>query len=228
MEGRGLVGIEARGVDGSVLGRISDVITDEESSEVTHVVVQREGGEQTEVPIFDVPLDSEADVAGFHADPSDEVPGDRLGDEEVPQDYAPSRSDAPEDSEHEGQFVTTPQDPAEAVLPEEVEAIEAAEASGWEDEGSNPADPGYPRTDGYVDPDTGEEELDPRLEDNETLEDDVEDLLADTDLEVRSVKDGIVELSGAAATRDDLDEAVREIMGLDGALEVDTTDVDVG
>jgi sporulation protein YlmC with PRC-barrel domain len=228
VEGRGLVGLEARGVDGSVLGRISDVITDEESGEVTRVVVQREGGEQTEVPIFDVTLDSEADVAGFHADSSDEVPGDRLGDEEVPQGYAPSRSDAPEDSEHEGQFVTTPQDPAEAVLSEEEEAIEAAEASGWEDEASNPADSGYPRTDRYVDPDTGEEELDPRLEDNETLEDDVEDLLADTDLEVRSVKDGIVELSGAAATREDLDEVVQEIMGLDGALEVDTTDVDVG
>jgi sporulation protein YlmC with PRC-barrel domain len=228
VEARGLVGLEARGVDGSVLGRISDVITDEESGEVTRVVVQREGGEQTEVPIFDVTLDSEADVAGFHADPSDEVPGDRLGDEEVPQGYAPSRSDAPEDSEHEGQFVTTPQGPAEAVLPEEEEAIEAAEASGWEDEASNPADSGYPRTDRYVDPDTGEEELDPRLEDNETLEDDVEDLLADTDLEVRSVKDGIVELSGAAATREDLDEVVQEIMGLDGALEVDTTDVDVG
>jgi sporulation protein YlmC with PRC-barrel domain len=228
VEGRGLVGLEARGVDGSVLGRISDVITDEESGEVTHVMVQREGGEQTEVPIFDVTLDPEADFARFHADPSDEVLGDRLGDEEVPQGYAPSRSNAPEDSEHEGQFVTTPQDPAEAVLPEEEEAIEAAEASGWEDEGSNPADSGYPRTDGYVDPDTGEEELDPRLEDNETLEDDVEDLLADTDLEVRFVKDGIVELSGAAATREDLDEAVQEIMGLDGALEVDTTDVDVG
>jgi sporulation protein YlmC with PRC-barrel domain len=228
VEGRGLVGLEARGGDGSVLGRISDVITDEESGEVTRVVVQREGGEQTEVPIFDVTLDSEADVAGFHADLSDEVPGDRLGDEEVPQGYAPSRPDAPEDSEHEGQFVTTPQDPAEAVLPEEEEAIEAAEASGWEDEASNPADSGYPRTDRYVDPDTGEEELDPRLEDNETLEDDVEDLLADTDLEVRSVKDGIVELSGAAATREDLDEVVQEIMGLDGALEVDTTDVDVG
>ncbi len=52
--------------------------------------------------------------------------------------------------------------------------------------------------------------------------------LADTGLEVRSAKDGVVELTGAAATREDLDEVIQEIMGLDGVLEVDTTDVDVG
>jgi hypothetical protein len=205
---RGLVGLEARAVDGTEIGRISEVITSEESGEVTHVLVEREEGEELEVPISALALDPEADFATFYADPSG---------------YAPAESDAPEDSEHEGQFVTTPQDPAEAVSPEE-----AAEASGWEDEGSNPADSGYPRNDVYIDPDTGEEELDPRFEDNENLEDDVEDLLADTDLEVRSVKDGIVELFGTAATREDLDELVQEVMGLDGVLEVDTTDVDVG
>jgi hypothetical protein len=55
----------------------------------------------------------------------------------------------------------------------------------------------------------------------------VEDLIRDTGLEVRAVKDGVVELTGAAATREDLDEVVQEIMGLDGVLEVDTMDVDV-
>jgi osmotically-inducible protein OsmY len=124
--------------------------------------------------------------------------------------------------------VSTPQDPDEAVSLAEQGSTEADEASGWEDEGSTTADSGYPRNDAYIDPDTGEEELDPRLEENETLADDVEDLLADTGLEVRSAEDGIVELTGAAATQEDLEEAIAEIMGLDGVREVDATDVDVG
>jgi hypothetical protein len=56
----------------------------------------------------------------------------------------------------------------------------------------------------------------------------VKDLLADTELQVRSAEDGIVELSGAAATQEDLEEIVREITGLDGVVEVDTMDVAVG
>lgn len=226
MEERGLVGLEARGADGAEIGRISEVIADEESGEVTYVVVELEEGERLEVPISALTLDPEADFATFHADPSDEEPGDHVEDEELPQGYAPLESEAPDDYEHEGQFVTTPIDPEEAQSPEEAER-EAGEAGGWEDESSTP-DSGYPRNDVYIDPDTGEVELDPSLEDNETLEDDVKDLIADTELEVRAVKDGVVELTGAAATREDLEEMVREIMGLDGVLDVDTTDVDVG
>ena len=56
----------------------------------------------------------------------------------------------------------------------------------------------------------------------------MEDLIGDTELEVRAVKDGVVALTGAAASHEDLEEIVREIMGLDGVLEVDTADVDVG
>ena len=226
VEERGLVGLEARGADGTEIGRISEVIVDEESGEVSHVLVELEEGEQLEVPISALALDPEADFATFHADPSDDEPGDHVADEERPQGYAPAESDAPEDYEHEGQFVTTPQDPDEAQSRDEAER-EAAEAGGWEDEGSTP-DSGYPRNDVYIDPDTGEEELDPSLEDSETLEDDVEDLIGDTELEVRAVKDGVVELTGAAASHEDLEEIVREIMGLDGVLEVDTADVDVG
>jgi sporulation protein YlmC with PRC-barrel domain len=227
VEERGLVGLKARATDGSVLGRILDVVTDDESGEVTHVVVEPDEGTQLEVPITDVTLDPEADFGLFDADPSDEEPGDHLGDEEAPQGYAPEQTDAPDDYEHEGQFVTTPQDPGEAVSPEEAER-EAGEASGWEDEGSTSPDSGYPRNDVYIDPNTGEEELAPELEDSETLEDDVEDLLTDTDLAVRAAKDGVVELTGSASTQEDLDEAVQEIMGLDDVLDVDTTDVDVG
>jgi hypothetical protein len=223
LEERGLVGLEARAADGTEIGRIIAVITDEESGAVTHVLVEMEEGEQLEVPISAVTLDPEADFATFHADPSDDEPGDHIEDEVEPEGYAPSQSDAPDDYEHEGQFVTTPHDPADAPPPEDI----VKEAGDWQDEGSLP-DSGYPRNDVYIDPDTGEEEVDPFLEDNETLEDDVEDLINDTDLEVRSVKDGVVELTGSAATQEDLEEIVQEIMGLDGVLEVDTTDVDAG
>ncbi len=226
MEERGLVGLEARAADGTEIGRISDVITDEESGEVTHVLVEMEEGEELEIPISALTLDPEADFATFHADPSDEEPGDHLEDDVEPEGYAPLESDAPDDSEHEGQFVTTPLDPAEATPPEDL-VKESGEAGDWQDEGSTP-DSGYPRNDAYVDPDTGEEDVDPFLEDNETLEDDVEDLINDTDLEVRSVNGGVVELTGSAATLEDLEEIVQEIMGLDEVLDVDTTDVDVG
>jgi len=226
LEERGLVGLEARAADGTEIGRISAVITDEESGEVTHVLVEMEEGEQSEIPISALTLDPEADFATFHADPSDAEPGDHLEGELEPEGYAPAASDGPDDYEHEGQFVTTPGDPADAQPPEDT-VKESGEAGDWQDEGSIP-DSGYPRNDAYIDPDTGEEDVDPFLEDNETLEDDVEDLINGTDLEVRSVKDGGVELTGSAATREDLEEIVQEIMGLDDVLDVDTTDVDVG
>ena len=231
MEERGLVGLEARAADGTEIGRIAEVLADEESGEVTHVVVERETGgseiERVEIPITALSLDPEADFATFHADPSDDEPGDHLGDEERPQGYAPSETGV-DDSEHEGQFVSAPQDPDEAISLAEEGSTEAAEAGGWEDEGSTTADSGYPRNDAYIDPDTGDEELDPRLDENETLADDVENLLAETELEVRSTADGVVELTGAASTQEDLEVAIEEVLGLDGVLEVDTTDVDVG
>src|SRR4051812_31015322 len=185
MEEQGLVGLEARLEDGVVLGRISDGVSDEESGEGTHVIVARDTvapdeEEQLELPISALTLDPEADFATFYADPSDEEPGDHLGDEEAPEGYAPAQSDD-EDYEHEGQFVTTPQDPSEAQSPEEADR-EADEAGGWEDEGSTTAESGYPRTDVYIDPDTGEEQIDSFLEDNETLKDDVKDLVNGTNL----------------------------------------------
>lgn len=228
MEGQGLVGLEARSTDGTeVLGRISGVLTDEETGEVTHVLVEREEGEQTEVPISSITLDPDADFATFGADPSDDEPGDHVDDDVELQGYAPNQSDV-DDQEHEGQFVTSPTDEHEAADLSQETSTEASEASGYEDEGSTTAESGYPRNDVYIDPDTGEEKTDPALEDNETLQDDVEDLVNDTELEVRAAKDGVVELTGRAATQDDLDEAVAEIMGLDGVLDVDTADVTVG
>jgi hypothetical protein len=226
VEEKGLVGLEARTQDGTEVGRVLEVLTDESSGDVTHVVVETDEEERVEIPIGDLDLDPDSDFATFHADPSDEEPGDHLGDAERPEGYAPAQSDV-EDYEHEGQFATTPTDPDEAQSPADLDR-EADEAGGWADESNTTADSGYPRTDVYIDPDTGEEELDPAMDDNETLEDDVEDLINGTELEVRAVREGVVELSGRAATQEDLDESVREILGLDGVLDVDTTDVDIG
>ena len=226
MEEKGLIGLEARTLDGTGVGRILEVLTDEATGSVTHVVVEANEEERMEIPIGDLDLDPDTDFATFHADPSDEEPGDHLGDAERPEGYAPAQSDV-EDYEHEGQFATTPTDPNEAQAPEDLNR-EADAAGGWQDEATNTVDSGYPRNDVYIDPDTGEEELDPAMEDNETLADDVEDLVNRTELEVRAVKDGVVELSGRAETQEDLDESIREILGQDGVLDVDTTDVDVG
>ena len=212
-----MVGLEARAVDGSVVGRISEVLADEDSGEVTHVVVEPDEGEQLEVPITAVTLDPEVDFATFEADRSDEEPGDHTGDE-IEDDRAPD--DSVED--YESQLVTEPQSPEESQSDEDLEARED-----WEDETYTP-DSGYPRNDAYVNPETGEVEVDPRLEDNEGLEDDVRDLIADTGFEVRSAEDGVVELSGSATTQEDLDEVLAEIMGLDEVREVDTSDVEVG
>ena len=231
MEERGLVGIEARTADGDAFGRISEVVVDEDGV-ITHVIVERDDGgpdlERVEVPITSLSLDRDVDFATFHADPSDDEPGDHLGDEEAPQGYAPNQSDAAEDTEHEGQFVNTPTDPDEAVSLDAQASTEADEAGGWQDEEFTTDDSGYPRTDIYIDPDTGEEEVDPLLRENETLKDDVDDLIVDTALKTRRTQDGVVELTGSAATREDLDSVVQEIMGLDEVRDVDTTDVDVG
>ena len=221
MQERGLIGLEARAADGTEFGRIAEVVADEESGEVTHVIVETEGGERLEAPITGLSLDPDADFATFVADASDIEPGDHRGDEAEPQDdYAPVDDAAEDDYEHEGQLATEPEDHDEAE-----EDLEARED--WEDETYTP-DSGYPRNDVYIDPDTGEEVVDPLLQENEGVEDDVADLLDGTDLQVRSVKDGIVELTGAIATEEDLKEVVREIRGLDEVLEVDTTDVDAG
>ncbi|MBA2510998.1 MAG: PRC-barrel domain-containing protein [Rubrobacteraceae bacterium] len=224
MEERGLVGLEARTADGTGIGRISEVIVDEDGA-ITHVLVEREE-ERFEVPITSLTLDRDADFATFHADASDDEPGDHVGDEERAQGYAPNQSDV-DDSEHEGQFVTTPTDPDEAVSLDEEASTEADEAGGWQDEEFTTAESGYPRTDAYIDPDTGEDQVDPLLKENETLKDDVDDLIVDTGLRARRAQDGIVELTGSAATREDLETLVQEIMGLKEVREVDTTDVDV-
>ena len=224
MQEPSLIGLEARAADGTEIGRIADVVEDEESGEVTHVVVETERGEQLEVPISRLFLDPDADFATFHADASDEEPGDHVEDREEPQGYAPDDLDeeSAEDYEHDGQFVTEPADNEDAGTDEDLESRED-----WEDE-SYTSDSGYPRNDVYIDPDTGQEEVDPLLSNVESVQHDVAELLDGTNLRVGTVREGVVELTGAAATQEDLDEVEREVMGLDEVLDVDTTDVDVG
>lgn len=229
MEERGLVGLEARGGDGGeVIGRIIQVLADEESGEITHVVVETDEEEQVELPITAIQLDAEADFAAFDADASDEEPGDHLGDDEdeALQGYAPNRALGPEDSPHEGQFVTEPIDPGEAQGPEDLDR-QADEAGGYEDEGSNPVDSGYPRNDAYIDPDTGEERE--RYTDGANdARTEVEALLDGTELRLRDIVEGLVELEGSIGGREDLDLLVADISDVEGVLDVDTTDVEVG
>jgi sporulation protein YlmC with PRC-barrel domain len=223
LQERSLIGLEARAADGTEFGRIAEVVTDEESGEVTHVIVETGEGEQLEVPITSLSLDPDADFATFQADASDVEPGDHSDDEVEPEDYAPNEIDdqTEEDYEHEGQLVTDPEDENEAKLVEDLRTRED-----WEDE-SYTSDSGYPRNDAYIDPDTGKVEVDPLLSDIESVKHDVAELLDGTNLVVGNVREGVVELTGAAPTQEDLEEVVREVMGLDYVLEVDTTDVDV-
>ena len=168
------------------------------------------------------PGDHTGDEAGVATENSD--PNATPTSEVEPEDYAPYEIDNPseEDYEHEGQLVTDPEDENEARHVEDLKTRED-----WEDD-SYTSDSGYPRNDVYIDPDTGETEEDPLLSNIESVKHDVAELLDDTNLKVSNVREGVVVLTGAASTQEDLDEVVREVMGLDEVLEVDSTDVDVG
>ena len=230
MDGQGLIGLEARGPDGAVLGRVTEVLTGEDSDGVvvvTHVVVESDG-EYQELPFSSVDLDPEADFGTLRADPFDEGPGEHDGEEIRPAEYAPNKTfSGPDDSPHEGQFVTSPRDPDEAASQMDIDR-EGDEAGGWQDEGSTTVESGYPRNDVYIDPATGAEVEEPALKENAGLADDIADLISGTSVEVAGEVDGVVLLSGAVASQEDLEEIVSEIMAQTGVLAVDTGDVDVG
>jgi hypothetical protein len=228
LQERGLVGLEARTADGSeVIGRISEVLTDEDTGEVTHVIVETDDGrdeELIEVPISSVYLDPDADFATFHADASDDEPGDHLGDEERSEGYAPNREVGPEDWPHQGQFVTSPQDEGLAQTPEELDR-QADEAGGFQDEEFTPFESGYPRNDAYIDPDTGEEREHYSAE-GDDLRTDVEQLLDGTGLRLREIREGVVVLEGSAGG-DDLRDLVGQISDIEEVFDVEATDVEV-
>jgi hypothetical protein len=207
------------------VGRISEVVADEASGEVTHVIVTMDEEDRVEIPITSLTFDPDADFATFHAHPSDEEPGEHLGDAEEPQSYAPSRGIGSEDRPHEGQFVTEPEDPDEVISPEDTDR-ESAQAGGWQDEGFTPPDSGYPRNDAYIDPDSGQERE--RYPAGEDLRGDVEQLLDGTNLAVREVREGVVTLEGTVERKEDLEEILSDITQLDGVLDVETADINVG
>jgi len=230
VDGQGLIGLEAWTSDGTVLGRVTEVLTEEDDDGVvvvTHVVVESDG-EYQELPFASVDLDPEADFGTFQPDALDDQPGEHEDEEVRPAGYAPNKSFfGPDDSRHEGQFVAAPRDPSEMPSPEGLDR-EAGEAGGWEDEGSTTADSGYPRNDVYIDPDTGDEEIEPLLKENETLKDEVDDLLVDTGVGARQAIEGVVELYGSVGTPEDLEEIKAELMAHPGVLAIDSDDVQVG
>lgn len=226
MEERGLIGIEARDASGEELGRISEVVTDERSGEVTHVLVERDG-ESLEVPIARLVLDPEADFATVSADASDDEPRDHVGDEVEPEGYAPAESGV-DDHRHEGQLVAEPTDPSETPPQQDLDR-ESGGADGWQDEDSTPADSGYPRTDAYIDPETGETtESYPEAGDARSLEEAVEQVLEDTGLRLVSAEDGVVELAGNVPDGAELDRVAARIMALEEVFEVNAGAVSVG
>ena len=230
MDGQGLIGLEAWAPDGTSLGRVTEVLTGEDDEGVvvvTHVVVESDG-EYQELPFSSVDLDPDADFGTFETDALDDVPGEHEGEEIRPAGYAPNKPFfGPDDSPHNGQFVTSPRDPDEAASAMDVDR-EGDEAGGWQDEGSNTVESGYPRNDVYIDPDTGDEIQEPLLKENDGLADDIADLVSGTSVEVAGEVDGVVQLSGSVGSREDLESIVSEIMAQTGVLGVDTADVDVG
>ena len=217
MDAEDLFGLQARLADGTRFGRITEVLFDEETGEVSYVVAER-GEESFEVPIASVSLDPEADFAVFHADRSDVWPNDHVGDEDEEQvGYAPTKWEERENA-REASFYSPVEDPdGEAVGP-----VERARED-WEDASFDPGS-GYPRNDAYIDPVTGVEEIDPLVRDDEGLADEVEELLDGTGLRARSVVEGSVEIEGRAASPEDLERLIAELEGLAGVSEVDATD----
>ena len=100
----------------------------------------------------------------------------------------------------------------------------------WEDESYEP-DSGYPENDAFVDEQTGEET--DAYRDGDDLRADVTEVLDstevydDTGIRLRWIVGTVVVLGGAAASREDLDAVVAEILDLEGVADVDVTDVDV-
>jgi hypothetical protein len=223
VEAENFLGLEVRANDGTDLGRVTDVITDGATGEVTHLVLEW-GGVDAEVAVSAVALDEDGEFATYSPDVE---PGDHVGDEyKKPGGYSPVWEATPdqEDYERQGQFVHVGDLDEPPVSP----AQEARED--WEDESYEP-DSGYPENDAFVDEQTGEET--DAYRDGDDLQADVTEVLDstevydDTGIRLRWIVGTVVVLGGAAASREDLDAVVAEILDLEGVADVDVTDVDV-
>ncbi len=224
-EAENFLGLEVRANDGTDLGRVTDVLTDRATGEVTHLVLER-GGVDAEVSLSAVAIDEDGEFATYSPDASDVEPGDHAGDEYKPGGYSPVWEAMPdqEDYARQGQFVHVGDLDEPPVSP----AQEARED--WEDESYKP-DSGYPENETFVDEQTGEET--DAYRDGGDLRADVAEVLDSTEvydatgIRLRRIVGTVVVLGGAAASREDLDGVVGEILDLDGVADVDTTDVDV-
>ena len=225
MEIESFLGLEVRTSDGTDLGRVTDVITDRATGEVTHLLL-KSGGVDAEVSVSAVSLDEDGEFATYSPDASDVEPGDHAGDEYKPQGYSPVWEATPDEEEYGrlGQFVHL----EDLDEPPASPAQEARED--WEDESYEP-DSGYPENETFVDEQTGEETEayrgggDLRADVGEVL--DSTEVYDETGIRLRRIVGAVVVLGGAAASREDLDFVVAEILDLDGVADVDTTDVDV-
>lgn len=225
MEVESFLGLEVRANDGTDLGRVTDVITDGATGEVTHLVLES-GGVDAEVAVSAVALDEDGEFATYSPDASDVEPGDHVDDEYRPGGYSPVWEATPDEEEYgrQGQFVHI----GDLDEPPASPAQEARED--WEDEAFEP-DSGYPENETFIDEQTGEETE--AYRDGDDLRADVAEILDstevydDTGIRLRRIVGTVVVLGGAAASREDLDAVVAEIRNLDGVADVDTTDVDV-
>ena len=225
MERESILGLGVRANDGTDFGRVTDVITDGATGEVTHLVLKR-GGVDTEVAVSAVVLDEDGEFATYSPDASDVEPGDHVGDEYKPGGYSPAWEAIPdqEDYGRQGQFVHVGDLDEPPVSPAQVARED------WEDESYEP-DSGYPENDAFIDEQTGEETY--AYRDGDDLRADVAEVLDstevydDTGIQLRRIFGTVVVLGGVAASQEDLDAVVAEIMDLDGLADVDATDVDV-
>ncbi|HEV2744747.1 MAG TPA: PRC-barrel domain-containing protein [Rubrobacter sp.] len=225
MEIESFLGLEVRTSDGTDLGRVTDVITDRATGEVTHLLL-KSGGVDAEVSVSAVSLDEDGEFATYSPDASDVEPGDHAGDEYKPQGYSPVWEATPDEEEYGrlGQFVHL----EDLDEPPASPAQEARED--WEDESYEP-DSGYPENETFVDEQTGEETEayrggdDLRADVGEVL--DSTEVYDETGIRLQRIVGAVVVLEGEAASREDLDFVVAEILDLDGVADVDTTDVDV-
>ena len=225
MEGESFLGLEVRASDGTNLGRVTDVITDRATGEVTHLVLEW-GVVNVEVAVSAVALDEDVEFATYSPDASDVGPGDHVDDEYKPGGYSPvwEVTPAQDDYERQGLFVHVRDLDEPPASPAQVARED------WEDESYEP-DSGYPENETFVDEQTGEETETYR--DGDDLRADVEEVLDstevydDTGIRLRRIVGTVVVLGGAAASRVDLDAVVAEILDLDDVADVDTTDVDV-
>lgn len=227
----GYVGLAVRTEGGEEIGRVSEVRNDETTGEATHLIVDQ-GEDLFESPLVAFDLESGAGFVTFFpeladAADTDEPDADTVGVEEpLEEGYAPAaplgEPSAGDDAEHAGQLIDEPTDAVEAEAPAEWPRED------WQDEEDTPPESGYPRNDTYVDPETGDAVVEPELREVEDLAAEAELIVEGTRIEVRAVREGVVELTGAAESQGDLESAIEELMGLQGVQSVDSTDVSLG